>query len=139
MLSPNYFYVSARAIQSLRHVQNFLSGEKINCISLLAYRSESGLWYLSVVIIVLLHFLLSKSNICSTKLERTSSGASLEFQRYVFSGDFHGIVPGEACIAIAQFSDHLFQLPYFHISQRISAYHLTDLLCCVRMGNELII
>ena len=41
--SPSSFSVSARAIHSFLQVRNFLSGEKIYCISLLAYRSESGL------------------------------------------------------------------------------------------------
>ena len=44
------FSVSASAIQSLLQVLNFMSGEKTYCISLLAYRSESGLTYLSVLI-----------------------------------------------------------------------------------------
>ena len=44
---PSSFSVSANAIHNFLHVRNFFSGEKMYCISLLAYRSESGLWYLS--------------------------------------------------------------------------------------------
>jgi hypothetical protein len=35
-LRPSSFSVSARAIQSRRHVLNFMSGEKMYCICLLA-------------------------------------------------------------------------------------------------------
>ncbi len=47
---PSSISVSARATQSLLQVENFLSWEKTRCISSLAYRSESGLSYLSVPI-----------------------------------------------------------------------------------------
>ena len=49
--SPNSCSVSANAIHNLLHVLNFISGEKIYCIALLAYLSDNGLVYLSVLII----------------------------------------------------------------------------------------
>src|SRR5699024_8063308 len=62
--SPSSFSVSARAIHSLLQVRNFISGEKIYCISRLAYRSESGLTYLSVLIlfVLLYYFMTAGSN-----------------------------------------------------------------------------